>query len=69
MLKDFVSLNQDFQKFVGLVGETVNAHTASTQLLGGVDILHMKPNSPTVKNIEQALGDIVASIRYLNTSF
>lgn len=56
-------MNQDFQKFVGLVGETVNAHSVSTQLLGGAEILNMKPNSSTVTNIEQALGDIVASIR------
>jgi hypothetical protein len=56
-------MNQDFQKFVGLVGETVNAQSVSTQLLAGAEIVNMKPNSSTVKNIEQALGDIVASIR------
>jgi len=60
---DFVSMNQDFQKFVGLVGETVNSHSQSSQLLQGAEILQMKPNNQSLVNIEQALGDIVASIR------
>lgn len=56
-------MNQDFQKFVGLVSETVNTHVAPSQQLAGADILPLKPNSQNISNIEQALGDIVASIR------
>lgn len=59
---DFVSMNQDFQKFVASVGETVN-HQATLNTLLAADILPLKPSTGSQSSIEQALGDIVSTIR------
>lgn len=62
---DFVTLNQDFQKFVAIVSETISHHLGHHEegVYNSEDILKLKPIHGNHTNIEQALGDIVSSIR------
>jgi hypothetical protein len=64
-----VSINKDFQSFVSLVAQSISEHAGSQHRMIDIqEILKYKPNKPNHKNklygnIEEALGDIIASIR------
>lgn len=65
---DFVSINKDFQKFVAMVCETVSANNDESHTVKIPSLLQMQPVVPgqggkTYSTVEQALGDLVASIR------
>jgi elongation factor Ts len=68
---DFVGMNKDFQRFVSFVAQTVDEQVASTDdSIPVADILKLKPSAKILQtqpkaftSIDEALGDIVASIR------
>jgi elongation factor Ts len=66
---DFVSINKDFQKFVAMLTETVSACSSpSSHSVEVANLLKYTPpssvhTSKQYSNLEEALGDVIASIR------
>lgn len=68
---DFVGINKDFQNFVALITETVSARAGTESRT--VDVQELLKYTPPAEvsaakpytNLEEALGDVIASIRYL----
>jgi hypothetical protein len=59
-------MNQDFQRFVASVSESVAKHYSSSASIANIasaDVLALKLADKPTATVEQALGDIVASIR------
>ena len=61
-------MNQDFQKFVASVGESVSKKfgTSTHSNIAAADILALPLADKPASTVEQALGDIVASIRLVS---
>lgn len=70
-MTDFVGINKDFQRFVSFVAQTVDEQLDSPSNSFAIsDVMKFKPSREILQNqpnsfatVEEALGDIVASIR------
>lgn len=63
MLLDFVSMNKDFQAFVALVSETIKTQYTKPGPVAVDELLKIQLAGKS-STLQDALGDIISSIRY-----
>ena len=63
MLLDFVSMNKDFQAFVALVSETIKTQYTKPGPVAVDELLKVQLAGKS-STLQDALGDIISSIRY-----
>lgn len=61
---DFVSMNKDFQKFVVLVANTIKERSSAPGPVSVAELLKQQVAGGT-STLQDALGDIISSIRWV----